>query len=135
MKSLNSSKRHRVIILGIRSDHKHKDEYLIKRPQTTLESVIGQLPQIRSGLNREFIKYHKTDKYANGKPKVYKNLKDTDKNWEKYLNKHIKKITEWGNISLNGLSNSNKLFKNGTGSEFIKTVKKTFSETAPKMVH
>ena len=98
-------KRHRVILLGIRSDFKHQGGYLEKKGEVTLESVIGKIPKVRSGLNREFVKYHASEKYENGNSKrVYKNLKDSDLNWLKYIDKYIAKIKKWGDLELNGLS-------------------------------
>jgi len=117
-------KRHRVILLGIRSDYEHQGEYLTKKDQVTLESVIGKIPEVRSGLNREFLKYHETEKYENGNSKrVYKNLQDSDANWEKYLGKNIIKIKKWGDLNLNGLSDGPKHIKAGIGNEFIETNK------------
>ena len=115
-------KRHRVILLGIRSDFKHQGDFLTKKDQLTLESVIGKIPEVRGGLNREFIGYHKTDKYENGSAKrVYKNLKDTDDNWREYQEKYIRKIQNWGELELNGLSDGPMPIDAGIGAEFIET--------------
>lgn len=115
-------KRHRVILLGIRSDYKHQGKYLERKDEITLESVIGKIPKVRSALNREFVKYHPSEKSKNGNSKrVYKNLKDSDENWMKYLNKYIAKIKKWGDFELNGLSDGPKRIDAGFGSEFIKT--------------
>lgn len=117
-------KRHRVIILGIRSDFKHQGEYLKEKSQVTLESVIDNLPKLRSGLNREFLNYHDSDKYENGKPKrIYQNLKDSSVDWEKHIRKHISKIEKWGDLNLNGLSNGPKPIAAGIGGEFVKSGK------------
>lgn len=114
-------KRHRVILLGIRSDFKHQGEYLEKKDEVTLESIIEQIPQIRSALNREFVKYHASDKYDNGnKKRVYKKLKDSDVNWLKYINKYITKIKKWGDLEL---SEGPQQITAGIGSEYIKTGK------------
>ena len=70
--------RHRVIILGIRKDYKHKGEYLNQKQEITLKSVIGKLPKVRSGLNRSFSNYHLTEVDKNGNPKrIYKNIPDS----------------------------------------------------------
>ena len=117
-------KRHRVILLGIRSDFKHKGEYLEKKGEVTLESVIGKIPKVRSALNREFVKYHASEKNENGNSKrVYKKLKDSDVNWLKYIDKHIAKIKKWGDLELNGVSDGAKQITAGIGSEFIETGK------------
>lgn len=115
-------KRHRVILLGVRSDYKHQGKYLERKDEITLESVIGKIPEVRSALNREFVKHHDLEKYENGNSKrVYKNLKDSDENWIKYLNKCIAKIKKWGDLELNGLSDGPKRIDSGIGGEFIKT--------------
>jgi len=115
-------KRHRVIILGIRSDFNHQGEYLVQKDQVTLASIIADMPELRSGLNREFINYHESDEYQNGNAKrVYKNLSDSDEDWVKYLSEYISKIKKWGDLSLNGLSEGPKKFKEGVGGEYIKT--------------
>jgi len=113
-------KRHRVILLGIRKDYKHKGEYLKKKEEITLESVIGQIPKIRSGLNQEFLGYHNTDRYKNGKPKrVYKRLKDSNRTWKKYLTKHLSKIKKWGDFNLSEFENNLNTHSNCTGSEYV----------------
>ena len=102
-------KRHRVILLGIRSDYKHQGKYLEKKDEITLESVIGKIPEVRSAINREFVMHHPSYKYENGNSKrVYKNLKDSDVNWLKYIDKYIDKIKNWGDLELNGLSDGPK---------------------------
>ncbi len=124
-------KRHRVILLGIRSDFKHRGKYIKKKKDVTLDSVIGELPELRSGLSREFVAYHKSDKYENGRPKrVYQNLEDSDQNWEKYIGKYIRNIRKWGDLNLNGLSNGPKFIKGGVGGEYVKT-KNSISKRHP----
>ncbi len=113
-------KRHRVILLGIREDLGHPDLYLESKDEIDLKSIIGKLPKIRSVINRSFEGYHPTKKYANGKPKrLYKNLKDSKKLWENLLSDQIKKLKEWGNLSLDELNDNIKVSQYDTGSEFI----------------
>jgi DNA (cytosine-5)-methyltransferase 1 len=47
--------RHRIIILGIRSDIYRTDPDILERitPQVSIEEVIGDLPKLRSGLSKE----------------------------------------------------------------------------------
>lgn len=121
-------KRHRVILLGIRKDLKHKGKYLKKGQPSNLESVIGDLPSIRSGINRAFDKYHETEVYKNGSPKrLYTNLVDNDDQWNELISNQINTLKKWGEIPLNGLSKGPATFKNGVGGEFLKckdTIKK-----------
>lgn len=114
-------KRHRVILLGIREDLEHPDQYLKTKDMIDLHSIIGKLPNIRSAVNRSFEGYHTTKKYANGKPKrLYKNLKDSNSLWETLMSKQIKKIKKWGDLQLNGLEMDFKESQFDTGSEFVK---------------
>ncbi|MFP4846087.1 DNA cytosine methyltransferase [Winogradskyella sp. PE311] len=114
-------KRHRVILLGIRKDFKHNDDYLEEKKEVALKSVINNLPNVRSGLNRRFTGYHKTEVYKNGKPKrLYTNLVDSKVDWLKEMSKNISQIKEWGELELNGLSDGPKEIELGTGSEYIK---------------
>jgi DNA (cytosine-5)-methyltransferase 1 len=114
-------KRHRVILLGIRSDKEHKKEYLSKKDYLSLESVIGDIPAIRSGLGRCFKMHHETEFNKNGSPKrIYENLKDSDLAWEKMMNNQVKKLKTWGDISLSELAAGIKSPVIGIGSEFVK---------------
>jgi len=45
--------RHRLIILGIRSDIAAQPDLLTTLPEASVESVIGELPHLRSGLSKE----------------------------------------------------------------------------------
>jgi DNA (cytosine-5)-methyltransferase 1 len=113
--------RHRVIILGIRKDYCHKGEYLNEKHEVSLKSVIGNLPKVRSGLNRCFSHYHSTGVDKNGKPKrMYKNVPDSSVNWLKEMSKNIDQIKAWGELNLNGLTDGPKEIELGTGSEFVK---------------
>ncbi len=113
-------KRHRVILLGLRSDFKHKGKYLKKNAEVNLESVIGEIPAVRSALNREFVRYNSSEKYENGSPKrVYKNLTDSDLKWIEYKRRHMAKIEKWGDLDLTLLRDGRQLFDAGIGGEFI----------------
>jgi DNA (cytosine-5)-methyltransferase 1 len=113
-------KRHRVIILGIRNDFYHKGEYLKKKDTVTLNSVIGLLPKIRSGISRSFEKYHSNERYQNGTPRrLYKNISNGDKAWHKLISTQILKLKIWGDIPLNGLENGPIDYPNGIGGEFL----------------
>lgn len=116
-------RRHRVILLGIREDIKIEPSILSKtQTLTSLESVIGNLPKIRSGISKTFIDYHPVDKYANGKPKrVYKTLKDNDQLWYSIMAQQVERLEEWGNLDLDKFEFHMEGLNNGVGQEFIKS--------------
>jgi DNA (cytosine-5)-methyltransferase 1 len=112
--------RHRVILLGIRKDHKHKGQFLEESESINLKSIIGQMPKIRSGLNREFLRYDDLETYKNGKPKrLYTKLIDSHKNWLSLMTKNLNQIKKWGDLELNYLSNGPLNIELNTGKEFI----------------
>ena len=115
-------KRHRVILLGVREDLEHPNRYLEKQEsEVTLESIIGNLPKLRSGINRRFDTYDENESYSNGNPKrLYSNLSDSDELWSQIVNQQIKKLKGWGETALlNGLSKGAKVPQKGIGSEFV----------------
>jgi DNA (cytosine-5)-methyltransferase 1 len=112
-------KRHRVILLGVRKDFNVPTSYLKKTNQVPLVDIIGKMPAIRSGLNRTFVDYDKTELYLNGNPKrLYENLNDSSEAWSKTMSDQIKKLKKWGDLELNGLSNGPTTHIRGIGSEF-----------------
>lgn len=124
-------KRHRVILLGIHKDFKHKGQYLQETNEINLESIIGKLPKLRSGLNREFLKHDLVNKYKNGNSKrIYKNLEDSDTLWESYVNRFLNKIKNWKDLPVNGLGQGITAPDLGIGSEFLKS-KSNISKNHP----
>lgn len=114
-------KRHRVILLGLRKDYKHKGEYLSKKESVNLKSIIDKMPKVRSGLNRTFIGHHSSEVNKNGSPKrIYQKIDDSNDNWLSEMSKNIHQIKEWGDFELNGLTNGPKEIKLGIGSEYVK---------------
>lgn len=82
-------KRHRVILLGIRSDLIfNKFGSLEQKKEVTLKSVIGSLPIIRSGIGREI-----AGKKENGKH-LYSKINNTQKCWEGAVSYYRKKLAE-----------------------------------------
>ncbi len=111
-------KRHRVILLGIREDLEAKPEILkLQNEYVKLKNIIGDLPKIRSGLNRSFL----SSEIINGKKKrTYRNEPDTDKNWSGIINSMRKDIISWeGFEKVNSKKNVNPP-RYGIGSEFIR---------------
>jgi DNA (cytosine-5)-methyltransferase 1 len=112
--------RHRVILLGVREDLQHPGKYLQEDDILNLESVIGQLPPLRSGVNRTFIGYHPKEKDSQGNPKrLYQNLKDSANKWAEVINSLVNRLREWGDLPLNGVADGAIEFNNNRGGEFL----------------
>lgn len=89
-------KRHRVILLGLRDDIEATPSVLKKKEQVSLKSVIGSLPVIRSGINRQF--HHSVEEVkADGtikKKRFYTKLTDSFENWQHFVNKYDKQLNK-----------------------------------------
>jgi len=111
-------RRHRVILLGIREDVSVSPHILKQKVnEVSLKDVIGDLPKIRSALNREFISYSIIN---NKKKRQYKQVKDSYKTWSSTINTYKDEI-----CTFNGFVNTDCSFQlttneHGRGSEFIK---------------
>lgn len=80
-------RRHRVILLGIREDVKvDAIDTLVEQEGICLDSVIGNLPALRSGIGREII-----DKNEKGNH-VYSKIENTQVNWQNVVKSSIKKL-------------------------------------------
>ncbi|MBK8503433.1 MAG: DNA cytosine methyltransferase [Saprospiraceae bacterium] len=110
-------KRHRVILLGIREDISVVPETLKKfKKFISLADVIGDLPKIRSGINRSFVR----SEIVKGKKKrIYRNENDSDRNWLKLINSLRKEIVSWNGFTKKHFSARITTPVNGIGSEFI----------------
>jgi len=109
-------KRHRVILLGIREDINKKPEFLKKREEVTLDSVIGGLPEIRSRLNRKFI----GNEIVKGKKKrKYKSVLDSDTEWYNLILEFLNEIKTWNGFSEIDENQFDINEINSSGSEFI----------------
>lgn len=79
-------KRHRVILLGLRSDAKYSGLFLEPSGEVSLKSVIGDLPKIRSVVGRKLIGIDEDDLNKLGKPKFkYQSVVDSAVTWSKIL--------------------------------------------------
>ena len=112
-------KRHRVILLGIRDDINSLPQTLIEQKPISLESIIGMMPKIRSGI------YRKLDNTTieNGKKRRhYSSIQDTDETWETYVNQYLTELNkheEFKDCILNNISSP----LNEKGSEFVSASK------------
>jgi len=109
-------RRHRVILLGVREDFNFVPSHLQNQVKVSLKSVIGDLPKIRSGIGRKFVK----SKMINGKKKrFYRKVNDSSDNWFQLLKGFSKEAVFQTEFNLNGsflpLDNAE------IGSEFVKS--------------
>lgn len=114
-------KRHRVILLGIREDINITPDTLVNTKHLiTLEDVIGDLPKIRSELNRTFIRSEtKVVKGNKKKKRIYEDVLDTDENWKELINSFRSEIISWNGFAKDYSSQEINAPKNGIGSEFV----------------
>jgi len=87
-------RRHRVILLGIREDIDIIPGTLMSKESVNLNTIIGDLPKIRSGIYREFIGMDET--YVKGKLKKkrnYRPLKDSYEAWEKLVDRYYNDLS------------------------------------------
>lgn len=114
-------KRHRVILLGIRDDIGITPDILKKHDElVTLEDVIGDLPKIRSKLNRSYIKSETV--IVNNKEKkrrIYKKEKDSDENWKELINSFRSEMISWNGFAKNYSPVEIDAPTNGIGAEFV----------------
>lgn len=87
-------RRHRVILLGIREGFEPSELTLQKQPEVSLQSVIGQLPALRSGISRFFDGAETVKDEDGNKKKVrhYTNIADTTEGWEAYIRNYNREI-------------------------------------------
>lgn len=86
-------KRHRVILLGLRSDVKHSGLFLDPSNEVSLKSVIGELPKIRSVVGRKLEGVSRNELNKLGRPKFrYQSVKDNPVLWSKMLRDSKKKF-------------------------------------------
>ena len=111
-------RRHRVILLGIRNDIEAKPDTLKPHSEEVkIKDVIGNLPKIRSGLNRSFV----SSRINNGKRKrIYKNESDTNENWSEIINSIRNEIISWNGFEKEKSDKVVKPPRNRIGSEFLK---------------
>ncbi len=120
-------KRHRVILLGIREDLKIIPETLAVKNQLSLESVISNLPKIRSRLNRQFI----SSESVNGKKcRKYQDVIDSNDQWQKIINSFKDEVLKWNAFEKYDGGNSISAPVCGTGAEFL-SMPSHFSDDHP----
>ena len=108
-------KRHRVILLGIRDDIDIKPDILKSNDsRIDLESIIGDLPKIRSGLNRTFV-----ESFTSGgkKKRIYKKVEDNFESWRTLTEGYRDKVLS--SYEFKGYQISSKKKSLNIGSEYI----------------
>lgn len=116
-------KRHRVILLGIRDDI--DVEPAILEPldhQIALRDVIGDLPKIRSGINRSFVESKMVSikgKKKKKKKRFYKKEEDSNLNWKELIDSFRSEIISWNGFANDYSREGVVVPSNGIGSEFV----------------
>jgi len=114
-------KRHRVILLGIRDDISIQPEVLDSSTEISLESVIGDLPRIRSVVGRKL-----GSKKGKNKKRTYVNIDDNNEVWRSLIQQFRSEISQ--NMELKGVSlpKESKILLTSVGKHFVRK-KKTIS--------
>ena len=87
--------RHRVIIFGLRKDYVHSNDFLKPSEQIELGQVIGDLPEIRSGLSKSFVGLDTKNCNKLGRPKaVYDALADSFDLWKETMEEAKKMLAK-----------------------------------------
>lgn len=109
-------KRHRVILLGIRSDLGIIPEVLTDHEAVTLRDVIGGLPKLRSGITRSFVsaEWVVDEEGKRKKKRKYTRVTDTVETWSDSILEFDRNLT--GNIENQDLRSR---FADSLGREFI----------------
>ncbi len=109
-------KRHRVILLGIREDIPAPEHILERKEEIPLSSVIGNLPEIRSGITRSFTHFT-MEPDENGKLKKrrhYERINDCFERWSDYMEEFNNKIS-----NVLGIETEQLMLPETLGKEFI----------------
>ena len=111
-------KRHRVILLGIREDIEQSPRIIPTSKVTIkLKNVINDLPKIRSGLHRKFIR----NEIINGKKKrIYEKVEDGEDEWSELVNSYRNEIISWNGLDKKEYQKNITTPSNGKGAEFVK---------------
>lgn len=90
-------KRHRVILIGVRDDLQFTPDSLSKKLPVTLQSVIGSLPRVRSGIYRELVSSElKIIGQIIKRKRTYKTLKDSFELWSSTVSNYFSQLKALG---------------------------------------
>jgi DNA (cytosine-5)-methyltransferase 1 len=109
-------KRHRVILLGVRENVPAPEQILEKSDEIPLSSVIGNLPQIRSGITRSFTHFTmESDEEGKLKKKRhYERVNDCFEEWSAYIEEFNNQID-----NVLGVETEQLILPETLGEEFI----------------
>lgn len=109
-------KRHRVILLGVREDIPVPEQILEKSDEIPLSSVIGNLPEIRSGITRSFTHFTmESDEEGKLKKKRhYERVNDCFEEWSAYMEEFNNQID-----NVLGVETEQLILPETLGEEFI----------------
>lgn len=118
-------KRHRVILLGIREDIRQKPPTLTKSDHISLESVIGLLPSLRSGINRTFTHTEKiiTKEGKIKKKRHYKKETDSYDNWLKIVKNFRRELKSYFKLNVDNLN-----YPESKGVEYVNSKQLTINQ-------
>jgi DNA (cytosine-5)-methyltransferase 1 len=113
-------KRHRVILLGIREDVDVVPGILkLGKSEVNCLDVLSDLPIIRSGLNKSFLK---SEVIEGKKKRHYRNEVDNNENWVKKIDQFKHQIAPWLSLENDEYMQNTVAPSNETGSEFVKCI-------------
>jgi len=119
--------RHRVILMGIREDVSEPPKTLEKSENVvTLSDIIGDLPKVRSGINRSFVRSEVVDGL---KKRFYQKEIDSDTAWKSLTNSLKAEVISWNGFAKDYSACGIEVPLHGRGAEFIPC--DTPSETNP----
>ncbi|MDV3956692.1 DNA cytosine methyltransferase [Elizabethkingia anophelis] len=109
-------KRHRVILLGVREDIPAPEQILEKSDEIPLSSVIGNLPEIRSGITRSFTHFtmESDEEGKLKKRRHYEKVNDCFEEWAAYMEEFNNQITD-----VLGVETEQLILPETLGEEFI----------------
>ncbi len=112
-------KRHRVILLGIRADIDAKPDVLKPSDRISLKNVISDLPALRSGINRSFVRSEmvETEDGRTKTKRIYKNESDSQELWQELVRRFRSEIVQLNGFA--GNTGEKELEALTTGNEFV----------------
>lgn len=121
-------KRHRVILLGIRSDIAVVPDILVQKDILTLRDVIDGLPKLRSGITRSFdsSEWIVNEEGLRKKKRKYSKVTDNFESWSEHILAFDRELS--GNLDNKSLKTK---FATSLGKEFVHSDNYDLKESSP----